>query len=272
MPNRIIREGILDSDRVDRLSAAAEVFYRRLQSVVDDFGRFDGRLSTIASACFPLRVLDGRVKARDVDRWLDECAAARLVTRYVVGDKPFVQVEDFRQQQRAKQSRYPAPPPDAPTRSACLADAAQKPSKGIAHAHLGVGVVVVGDEDVSGDEGEYARARASHPPTLPKTLTPQTWSDWKAHLANRGKAMTPQAEAVQLHRLADHADPERVVQDCLANGWLNLPPVGGHDSQKPRPKSRHEQRAETAAAIHGATPNGKPADPIDITAESRRVG
>jgi hypothetical protein len=40
MPVRILREGILTSERVDTLSPAAEVFYRRLMSVVDDFGRF----------------------------------------------------------------------------------------------------------------------------------------------------------------------------------------------------------------------------------------
>ena len=43
MPNRIIREGILSSDRVDQLDPPAEVFYRRLMSKVDDHGLFDGR-------------------------------------------------------------------------------------------------------------------------------------------------------------------------------------------------------------------------------------
>jgi T5orf172 domain len=32
MPNRVIREGILSSERVDQLDAASEVFYRRLMS------------------------------------------------------------------------------------------------------------------------------------------------------------------------------------------------------------------------------------------------
>jgi hypothetical protein len=39
MPSRLLREGILDSEAVNALSFAAEVFYRRLMSVVDDFGR-----------------------------------------------------------------------------------------------------------------------------------------------------------------------------------------------------------------------------------------
>ena len=41
MPNRIIREGHLDSERVDQLSEQAENFYSRLRLVVDDYGRFE---------------------------------------------------------------------------------------------------------------------------------------------------------------------------------------------------------------------------------------
>jgi uncharacterized protein YdaU (DUF1376 family) len=112
-------------------------------------------------------------------------------------------------------------------------------------------------------------------PPLPKTLTEQTWASWKSHLANRGKAMTPQAEAVQLNRLKDHADPERVVQDCLANGWLNLPPIGGHDSQKPRQPSKSERSAGAMATIMqpltGAEDAQRPDEPRDITGESRRI-
>ena len=40
MPNRILRDGILMSPRVNVLSSEAELFYRRLMSVVDDYGRF----------------------------------------------------------------------------------------------------------------------------------------------------------------------------------------------------------------------------------------
>ncbi len=54
MPNRILREGILTSERVNLLSWEAEVFYRRLMSVVDDYGRFHAHpalLRRLASRC-----------------------------------------------------------------------------------------------------------------------------------------------------------------------------------------------------------------------------
>ena len=43
MPDRIVRQGILTSDRVNQLDWGAECFYRRLMSIVDDYGRYDAR-------------------------------------------------------------------------------------------------------------------------------------------------------------------------------------------------------------------------------------
>ena len=39
MPNRMIREELLTCEKVNELSFGAEIFYRRLMSVADDFGR-----------------------------------------------------------------------------------------------------------------------------------------------------------------------------------------------------------------------------------------
>ena len=77
MPNRIIREGILSSDRVEQLDPAAEVFYRRLMSKVDDHGLYDARLSVLRSSLYPLRV--DRVREADCSRWIAACEKAGLI-------------------------------------------------------------------------------------------------------------------------------------------------------------------------------------------------
>ena len=59
MPTRIIREGILDSKAVNALSEQAEIFYRRLMSVVDDYGRFEADTELLRARCFP----------RQLERW-----------------------------------------------------------------------------------------------------------------------------------------------------------------------------------------------------------
>ena len=62
MPNRVIREGILTSERIEMLGWAEEVFYRRLMSVVDDFGRYYARPALLRAACYPL-LLTKRMEA-----------------------------------------------------------------------------------------------------------------------------------------------------------------------------------------------------------------
>jgi hypothetical protein len=112
MPSRVLREGILDSPAVDALSLGAEVFYRRLMSVVDDFGRIDARPVLLRSKLYPVR--PDRVTEADVVGWLDECEAAGLVARYSVAGRPYLLFHKLGEP-RAKSSKYPAPPADPPT-------------------------------------------------------------------------------------------------------------------------------------------------------------
>ena len=120
LPNRILREGIIDSERVNALSPEAELFYRRLMSKVDDFGRFHGHPQLILAACYPLQL--DRITAADVSAWLAECSRdartmtaecsqdadiAPLITVYEVGNKKFLQINNFGQRTRTE-SKFPA--------------------------------------------------------------------------------------------------------------------------------------------------------------------
>lgn len=107
MPNRLVRDGILTSRRVDALTDAEEVFYRRLMSVVDDFGRFFASADLIISACYPLRVK--RVSAKMIESRLQALESNRLITRYQASGEPYLELIDFRQQVRTVKSKYPDP-------------------------------------------------------------------------------------------------------------------------------------------------------------------
>ena len=110
MPNRIIRDGINRSEKVDSLSEGAENFYRRLLNEVDDFGRLDARPSVLKAACYTLRVdkmTDDEILVR-----LNATVEAGLVIVYEVGGKKYLQVLNLGEP-RAKRSRYPAPPPES---------------------------------------------------------------------------------------------------------------------------------------------------------------
>jgi hypothetical protein len=108
MPDRIIRATILSSDAVCGLGWAEEVFYRRLLSVIDDYGRFDGRPDVLRSSCYPVQT--DKVRVSDISRWLAECEMAGLLAIYEVEGRRFIQVHKTQFQIRAKKSKWPQPP------------------------------------------------------------------------------------------------------------------------------------------------------------------
>lgn len=185
MPSRIIREGILTSERVNSLSPNAELFYRRLMSVVDDYGRFSANLTLLRASCYPLK-LDS-VKEDSIKKHLAECVGAGLIVLFTVADKTFLELQDFRQQVRAKESKYPSP--DGGVLITCKADAKQV----ISDVHLDVVEDVVDKNNTS--------AHADMPDRFP-----EFWAMWpstdrkagKAECAKRWKARKLDAVADQI--------------------------------------------------------------------------
>lgn len=110
--SRLIRIGILTSEPVNSLTWGGEVFYRRLMSVVDDYGLYDGRVGVLRGSLYPLQL--DKVGDRDVEKWLDECSSAALVTKYASDGKQYLKLEKFGQRLRAKISKYPHPNNDDP--------------------------------------------------------------------------------------------------------------------------------------------------------------
>lgn len=172
MPNRIVREAILTSPHMARLDGwASEVLYRRLLSVVDDFGRYYADPGMLRAACYPRQL--NKVSDSDVGKWLSACETAALVRVYPASDgERYLEVLRFRQQTRAKASKFPDPP------SECIASATQVPSERIANAP------VFGDGDVSGDgDAKEPTAlvpalRQAHPP--PSCPTDEIIADFHA--------------------------------------------------------------------------------------------
>ena len=111
MPSRILREGINSSSRINSLTPGAELFFRRLMSVVDDYGRFHGSPATLRAACWP--TCPERVCEQDVSSWMAECLrpdkkGRKLIELYIVDGSPYLQIVDFGQKVRSK-SKFPQP-------------------------------------------------------------------------------------------------------------------------------------------------------------------
>lgn len=109
MPNRIVRDELLQSDRwLDLPSPTERLAYMVLLLKADDFGLLEGGATRLfrqwRDAC-NLRHVE------DADKLLGSLHEQDLVRIYEVDGKRYLFIPRFRQFTRAKKSRCPAPPP-----------------------------------------------------------------------------------------------------------------------------------------------------------------
>lgn len=255
MPTRIIRDGILTSERINALSPLAELFYRRLMSVADDHGRYSGNLTQLRAYCYPLK-LDS-VKEDSIKKHLAECVDAGLIVPYTIEGKPYILLCDFGQRINGK-SKFPEPPVNPPG------------FPGIPRLVVDVGEVV--------DDEEQGALPAAPPPADPKpkankgSRLPADWTlpdDWAAWAKQERPDLHPPAVAA---RFADHwhAKPGKdgVKLDWLAT-WRNwvrgekTATVGGW--QRPAEPRRIDTPEETRKRLAEAAPR-KVSDPHTASA------
>lgn len=127
MPTRVLRGEIVKSQSLSRVSLEAELLFRNLIVLVDDYGRFDGDPEIIAAHAYPRR---RSVSAEHVAEWLTELATADgdsgPVILYEHDGKPYLVLRNWEKHRgksrRGKNSRWPQPPDsacqDKPTASA----------------------------------------------------------------------------------------------------------------------------------------------------------
>ena len=178
MPSRILRDGVSESMAVNNLPWEAELFYRRLMSVVDDYGRYSALPQLLVSRCYPLQV--EKVTKAQVSKWMKLCSAQGLIVLYEsVEGKPLLEIQHFNQRTRTS-SKFPA---NLGTSGKCITN----------DGHMtAVCVDEVEDED---DSKPKTKAR-KRPHSIP--------DDWKP---NSNHATIAEEEGVNLERAAlDFAD------------------------------------------------------------------
>ena len=193
MPTRLLREGILHSERVDQLDAASEVFYRRLMSKVDDHGLFDARPSMLRASLYPLRL--NRVREADVSRWMAACQKAGLIVLYEADGKTYLKMLDTKWKTRSD-PRFPLP-----TANNCK--------------QLQTTVSLDGDVDgdVDGD-GTRAPPRASQ---CPKSFdVTEDMAAWAAQQGLKADLIMRETE-----KFLDHYRSKGVTRKDWAASWRN---------------------------------------------------
>lgn len=134
MPNRILRPWV-DSEAVNSLTEAGEVFFIRLIMCADDYGRFYGSPQLLKSYLYPLK--DKRVA--DISRLIAECVKAGLIADYEVSGKRYIQIVKFRQQVRRRESKFPPPQEngesESPQQIKCASSEEQMQGECVANAN-----------------------------------------------------------------------------------------------------------------------------------------
>ena len=107
MPQRFLRPDIRTSQRWNETSFGAQSLYVGLLTLVDDFGRYDGRSKLIHGEVFILR---DDVKPQQTAAWLKELDRRDLVQLYEVEGKFYLQISRWKERTRSESSKFPAPP------------------------------------------------------------------------------------------------------------------------------------------------------------------
>ena len=103
----LVREGILDSERVCRLGLAQQLFFRNLLHVCDGASRFDADADDLRLTLYR-RSLD-RVKTAHVRQWLQELHVAGLVELYTRSGKAYGKLLNYGQRDSMRKVLHPSP-------------------------------------------------------------------------------------------------------------------------------------------------------------------
>jgi hypothetical protein len=103
MPQRFLRPGITNSDRWNSVSWRAQSLYIRILTLVDDYGRYDGRPSLIHGVCFSIwneKHPDQPVTLMQVADDLQQLAANNLILMYDADGKRVIQILQWQERIR----------------------------------------------------------------------------------------------------------------------------------------------------------------------------
>lgn len=87
MPNRILKDSICQSEKIDRLSPEAECLYYRFMVQCDDYGTYKADPRIIKSMCYPLK--DGMTSTK-IEKLLNELIDTGLIMPYESDDKRYL--------------------------------------------------------------------------------------------------------------------------------------------------------------------------------------
>lgn len=249
MPNRIIREGWIESPRVDQLDANAERFFLRLCLRADDFGRYHALPQLLRSNLYPLR---DDVRVTEISRWLALCEKAGLVTCYQAEGKPYLVVHKFDQRMRAANSKFPSPPSNDGQPSD-IGQTSVSPPRTEAQTHS--------------ETETKVDAPAARPEFFPDNLNTDAfktaWRDFVEYRKERHlPAYKPKSYDGQMKELSGWGEADAIssIRQTIRNNWQGLfPPKEGpvKNGYSPKPTPEIKEPANWQFRLNAEFPESR---------------
>ena len=273
MPNRILREGLLESEAIDLLDAEAERFFVRLMLRCDDFGRYHANPAMLANMLFPLR---RDIEPKMVENWLNQCQRAKLLRVYQIDGRYCLEIAKFHQRSRAQQSKFPDPPTDDGQMTViCLTDDGHPRTYSSAYSSSSARAraVTLPSLDEVVEEGrkrqipaevcEKWRNSCEERPLTPdggwtlRNGQPMNMDKWQASLANYGAAFAQNEQHYGgkngKNGTNGHAKPESVwsLQQRIDAAQKEIDRISGNPSNKEQVPGTFDRRlkAEPMAKV-----------------------
>lgn len=107
MPQRFLRPGITNSEKWNGVSFGAQSLFIRILTLVDDFGRYDGRIAILHGHCFSMRP---DVTVKQTAAYRSELQTNDLISIYEATGREYLQVNQWQERARSDKSKFPDPP------------------------------------------------------------------------------------------------------------------------------------------------------------------
>lgn len=258
MPCRLIRDEMLDSERVLALPVEARWLYVTILLSADDLGLFEATSFKLA------RRAD--IKREVGEKLLSMLADSDLVRLYDVGDKRYGFIPRFRQRIQIKRLKHPAPP------DALMQDDQDAINK-IKHLafkttvgqQLNNGLPSVAQPSEPEPEPEHKpkdkeektkeRATRSQAVACPDAVNASVWSDWcQLRKAKRAPVTAAAMAAIEREAVKARMSLQDALETCCARGWAGFKADWvTQNTTQPQYNRRniHDERADTIRQLTG---------------------
>jgi hypothetical protein len=212
---RNIKPGFFVNEDLIELPALTRLLFIGLWTIADREGRLEDRPKRIK-----IQLMPG--DNCDTDQMLSELQSKNFITRYVVGNQSFIQIDNFSQHQNphVKEPASSIPAPGKPSASPVQEQDEPKQST-VQATPITDSLLPITD---------------SKTPKPPRSLPLPDWLDknvWDSFLKHRGKKFSEKAQELSIAKLdlfrKKGHDPTEIINESIANEWKGLfEPKGNH--------------------------------------------